>query len=332
VGGVKVAPEARGGGIGRALMTELLGVLARSGFSLSVLFPATLRIYRSLGWELAGARYRIKVPVRSLASLAPADPEVPVLPGEPQGQVRPRRVGPGDADDIIAVLRAVYAAARECGPTVRDPEGLRRLLAQPDLFAYLASDGFLAYGWHGGGHDEIMIRTLAAASACTSRALWGIVASHTSVTRVVHAISGPADPVGWLLGERDVSLSRDEQWMLRVLDPPAAVEARGFPATAQAAVPLLLADPDLPGNAGRYVLEVAHGRGALSASDGQTAPAARSRDEAPVGFGPRGFAALYAGVPMATLRAAGLAAGGGPRSDGMLDAVFAAQPYMLDRF
>jgi len=332
VGGVKVAPEARGSGIGRALMTELLGVLARSGFALSVLFPATLRIYRSLGWELAGSRYRIKVPARSLSSLAPPDPEVPEPPAGPQGQVRPRRAGPADADEVIAVLGEVYAAARECGPTVRDPEGFRRLLGQPDLFAYLASDGFLGYGWHGGGHDEIMVRALAAASAGTARALWGIVASHASVTRVVHAICGPADAVGWLLGEQDVSLRRDEQWMLRVLDPAAAVDARGFPATARAAVPLRLADPDLPGNAGRYLLEVAHGRGALSPSDGPAVPMAHSRGEEPVGFGPRGFAALYAGVPMATLRAAGLAAGGGPGSDEVLDAVFAAQPYMLDRF
>ena len=332
VGGVKVAPEARGGGIGRALMTELLGVLARGGFALSVLFPATLRIYRSLGWELAGSRFRVKLPVRSLVSLAPADPEVPETPGEPSGQVRPRRAGPGDADEVIAVLRAVYATARECGPTVRDPEGFRRLLGQPDLFAYLAPDGFLAYGWHGDGHDEIMIRALAAASADTARALWGVVASHTSATRVVYAISGPADPVGWLLSERDISLSRDEQWMLRVLDPVVAVGARGLPATAQAAVPMRLADPDLPGNAGLYTLEVADGRGALSPSSGPTVPGAHSHREEPVGFGPRGFAALYAGVAMATLRAAGLAAGGGPASDAVLDAVFAAQPYMLDRF
>jgi predicted acetyltransferase len=332
VGGVKVAPEFRGHGIGRALMTELLGVLAHSGFALSVLFPATLRIYRSLGWELAGSRYRIKLPVRSLGSLAQPDPEVPELAGELTGEVGPRRAGPGDAEEVIAVLRAVYAAARECGPTVRDPAGFRRLLGQRDLFAYLAPDGFLAYGWHGDGHDEIMIRALAASSADTARALWGIVASHTSATRVVYAISGPADPVGWLLRERDVSLSRDEQWMLRVLDPAAAIGARGFPATAKAVVPLRLADPDLPGNAGLYILEVADGRGALSPSSGSTDPGSHSHDEQPVGFGPRGFAALYAGVPIATLRAAGLAAGGSPRADGVLDAVFAAQPYMLDRF
>jgi predicted acetyltransferase len=332
VGGVKVAPEARGRGIGRALMTELLGVLAREGFALSVLFPATLRIYRSLGWELAGSRFRIKVPVRSLGSFAPPDPEVPERAGEPAGRVRPRRAGSGDADEVIAVLGAVYAAARECGPTVRDPEGFRRLLGQPDLFAYLAPDGFLAYGWHGDGHDEIIISALAAASADTARALWGIVASHTSATRVVHAIAGPADPVGWLLGERDAGLSRDEQWMLRVLDPAAAVAARGFPAPARAAVPVRLADPDLPGNAGLYLFEVADGSGALTSSSCPTDPRAHSGEDEPVGFGPRGFAALYAGVPMATLRAAGLAAGGGPRSDAVLDAVFGAQPYMLDRF
>ena len=37
-------------------------------------------------------------------------------------------------------------------------------------------------------------------------------------------------------------------------------------------------------------------------------------------LGPRGFAALYAGTPLATLRRAGLAAGGDPGGDAALDA------------
>ena len=41
VGGVKVAPEARGRGIGRALMTAVLAAMAERGYPLSALYPAT---------------------------------------------------------------------------------------------------------------------------------------------------------------------------------------------------------------------------------------------------------------------------------------------------
>src|SRR5690349_11066236 len=77
VGGVKVAPEARGRGVGRALMTALLKEIAGRGYPLSTLYPATENLYRSLGWELAGGTYRVEVPGRSLGSLLTADPALP---------------------------------------------------------------------------------------------------------------------------------------------------------------------------------------------------------------------------------------------------------------
>ena len=111
VGGVKVAPEARGQGIGRALMQELLRAMTERGFLLSVLYPATARLYRWRGWELAGGNYRADVPGRSLGSLLPPDPEVTADPGGPElagrgaGQrTQARRAGPQDAEQVIAVL------------------------------------------------------------------------------------------------------------------------------------------------------------------------------------------------------------------------------------
>jgi predicted acetyltransferase len=333
VGGVKVAPEARGRGVGRAMMTALLSAMAERGYPLSVLYPATAQIYRSLGWELAGGHYRAQVPGRSLGSLLPPDPAVPRIlaaPPEPVATPSVRRAGPDDADEVIAVLAAVHAAAGDCGPATRDQASVRRWLAERGLFGYLAPDGFLGYGWHNDSNKEIMIRVLAAGSEPTARALWGIIASHASVTKVVYATLGPADPVGWLIREPDVSLRRHKQWMLRVLDPAAAIAGRGFLAAARADVHLQLADPDLPRNAGRYVLSVRDGEGSLL--PGPTGRTAASPAAAPVALGPRGFAALYAGVPMATLRAAGLAAGGDRRAEAALDAVFSAQPYLLDYF
>jgi len=339
VGGVKVAPEARGRGVGRALMTALLGAMAERGYPLSALYPATAHLYRSLGWEMAGGHYRAEVPGRSLGSLLPPDPQVPVpveageVAAWPPGAGPPpavRRAGPQDAADVLAVLAAVHAGARDCGPATLDPESVRRWLASPHLFSYLAPGGFLGYGWHGGSDHEIMVHVLAAGSAQTARALWGIVGSHASVTHTVHAVVGPDDPIGWLTREPDVRLRLHKRWMLRVLDPAAAISGRGFPAAADARAVLRLADAQLPAGAGLHTLTVRDGEGSLL--PGITERSAASPAQEPVMLGPRGFAALYAGVPMATLRVAGLAAGGDRGTDEALDEVFASQPYLLDYF
>jgi predicted acetyltransferase len=346
VGGVKVAPEARGRGVGRALMSALLTAIADQDFALSVLYPATAQIYRSLGWELAGGNYRAEMPGRSLGSLLPPDPQLPLESGQP-GRVAPaeaaataalpasaapavRRATPPDAERVIAVLGAVHAAALDCGPATRDVASVRRWLADPDMFFYLAQDGFLGYCWHGGTSKAILVEVLQAGSARTVNALWRIVASHSSVTEVVYAITGPADPVSWLTREPDVGMRRLRHWMLRVIDPAAAVAGRGFPATAQAQVALRLTDANLPGNAGRYALAVSGGLGTLTREG--TGRSATSPASSQVTLGPRGFAALYGGLPMATLRAAGLAAGGDRDADAALDSVFGARSFLLDYF
>src|ERR1035437_3522929 len=73
---VRVAPEDRGKGIGRLLMTGLLDEMAARGYPLSVLYPATMPLYGSLGWELAGGRHPAVIPGRSLFRLVPPDPAV----------------------------------------------------------------------------------------------------------------------------------------------------------------------------------------------------------------------------------------------------------------
>jgi predicted N-acetyltransferase YhbS len=322
VGAVKVAPEQRGRGTGRALMTDVLRVIADRGYPLSVLYPATAPLYRSLGWELAGGLYRAVIQARSLGSLLPPDgPAEPLLdlPGL-------RRAEPGDADEVIAVLGAVHESARHCGPATYDAATICRWwLSDENRFCYLAADGFLAYGWLE-GHREISVRVAVAGSAETTRALWSIVGSHAPMARLVRAVVSPDEPVAWLTREPDLGLESRWQWMLRVVDAPAAVAGRGFPAVAGLTVRLHIDDAQLPANDGDWTLEVRGGTGALTRSSGPVPPGT------PVRLGARGFAALYGGVPMATLRHAGLAAGGGPGADEALDAAFAGKAFMLDSF
>jgi GNAT superfamily N-acetyltransferase len=132
-----------------------------------------------------------------------------------------------------------------------------------------------------------------------------------------------------------IYLAERESWMLRLLDAPAAIAARGFPAT-DLAVPLQITDDLRAANSGRWELTVRAGAGRLSRyRTGEVhAPAdpACPGGQAPLALGARGLAALYAGTPVATLRRAGLAEGGSPAADAALDGAFAATPYMLDSF
>jgi predicted acetyltransferase len=157
------------------------------------------------------------------------------------------------------------------------------------------------------------------------RALWSVIASHSSTADNVTGLTAPSDPFWWLTRERDATITRRSMWMLRVVDLPAAIAARGFPAAVRASVPLEVSDQARPGNAGRWQLTVANGIGTLIPNGSVSPPD-------PLHLGPRGVAALYAGTPLATLRLAGLAAGGTQEADAALDAAFAATPYMLDEF
>ena len=145
----------------------------------------------------------------------------------------------------------------------------------------------------------------------------------------VYARTGPASAFWWLTRERDADIAHRSRWMLRVVDAPAAIAARGFPAATSLTVPLRITDEARPANSGRWRLTVAGGAGTLD----PLGPAGTAGSASPaVTLGARGLAALYAGTPLVTLRQAGLAAGGTAADDAALDAAFAATPYMLDAF
>ena len=212
----------------------------------------------------------------------------------------------------------------------------------PDLYSYLAGDdGYAAYRWDADGHANLLVERVHAVTPESLRALWSVIASHSSVARTVTALTAPNDPFWWLTAERDATISKRSMWMLRVVDAPAAIAARGFPPGVSVSVPLAVRDQARPANAGRWQLTVADGKGALvSAGAGQdrrrhlaAGYAARSGGVAvPLTLGPRGLAALYGGAPVGTLRLSGLASGGTPDEDAALDAAFAATAYMVDDF
>lgn len=323
IASVKVAPEHRGRGIGRNLMAEVLRLVAERGYLLSALYPATMPIYRSLGWELAGGRYEFEVPARSLLVLREPD-EAAVGGGRGHRDVPIRRATAADAATVTKLTGDSHVAARDAGPLNWDEEMGVQWLGDPDRYVYLVGDdGFVAYQWSGGG--RLRVEHMHAKTPETLRALWAIVASHCTIASTVTGPIAPNDPLWWLTAERDASVKSRPMWMLRVVDAPAAIAARGFPPGLSLSVPLELNDKARPANAGRWQLTVADGAGSLLPNGGVASPST-------LALGARGLAALYAGTPVASLRLSGLASGGTSDDDALLNAAFAATPYMIDSF
>ena len=132
IAGVVVAPEARGLGVAKALMSASLREAAERGVALSSLYPATVTLYRAVGYELAGSRHRFRARVADLAGLLPAggsvvsaaDARPPVtrheLPVSDAAALGPRHELPASDARPLVVRRELPAS--DARPPVTRPE------------------------------------------------------------------------------------------------------------------------------------------------------------------------------------------------------------------
>jgi len=260
---VAVAAEHRGRGLAKAVMVGHYADLRDRGEVIAGLFPASVALYRSVGFEVAGSYVQRRVPAAHLAAIAvPAGVEV-------------RR---GSADDVAAVHRCYGRLALEIdGSMLRTPDAFAARLP-PDLadtYLYVVDDpatpgelaGYALYR-HGTARPpydySVVVAEVHADSPDRRRALWRVVGSSGTQAPVVEMIGPAEDPLWLLVGAADPEAVRSEiRWMLRLIDAPGAVAARGWNPTVRGSVDLAVTDEHAPWNAGRWRLTVEDGEGRL---------------------------------------------------------------------
>jgi predicted acetyltransferase len=230
---------------------------------ISCLFPASLALYRSVGFEIAGSYVHRRFPAADVAAI------------DGGRDVDVRR---GTAADLVAVHRCHSAHVRSRdGAVSRSPQEWATRLPSDlrDTVLHVVDaagrpgeiDGYAA--WRPGSgrppYDySVVVSDVVADDPEIVRALWRVVASSGTQAPDLHVI-GPADDDLLLLVPRAApDVVRSElRWMLRLVDAPAAVAARGWPAAVAGRVDLEVHDDDAPWNAGRWVLEVGGGTAEL---------------------------------------------------------------------
>jgi predicted acetyltransferase len=263
ISAVTIAPEVRGQRVGSTLLRAGLDAARERGEPLATLFPLTRRIYRSHGFELAGEHPAATVTAAALGRIPP-----------PEGDLR---VVPGGADDLheMAALERALAAAEPGALDRPEAFAARNLVPGEHDRVVLVRRGDELTGYVVYGHEEpepdvptffrLQVKELVGADADTLRALYRVLGSHASGASTVSLPVAPHDPLELWLPEQAWRPPRVAwRWMTRLLDPAAAIAARGWPAHLSLRCELDLVDPLWPEHSGTWTLEVRDGRGSLT--------------------------------------------------------------------
>lgn len=248
---VGVAPEARGGGVGVAMLGAMLHELHERGVPLSSLYPATTAFYRRAGYERAATRTIFDVPAAALDL------------GE--RTLLMTRATPEDEPTIKQLYR--QRAADTTGFIERPDVLWNRVLrpSEQNAHVYLVHDAGVPDGYvvftQGSWTDPLMVRDAVALSVRAGRRLLTFLADHRSVIENVRLMSAPSDPLLVLLAEQEQKQGRTIDLMVRVVDVIGALAARGYPPGLNAELHLEVTDDQLPWNCGRFVLQVRDGSG-----------------------------------------------------------------------
>ena len=248
---VGVAPDRRGSGVGLWMLRQMLEEQRALGVPLLSLYPATTAFYRRAGFERAAQRLIYEVP---LAALSLRDYGLEAEPVEIAQ---------------LDLLKEIYArrAAGSSGFIDRPDALWRRILAPSDKPGYIfvalrdgAPEGYVAF-LHAAWGEPLVVRDLVALTPAAGRRLLTVLADHRSIIDTARLPAGPHDPLLFQMPEQRQKLFNAIDLMVRIIDLPAALAARGYPPEVTAELHLDVADELLPANSGRFVLRVADGVG-----------------------------------------------------------------------
>ncbi|MFA5891073.1 MAG: GNAT family N-acetyltransferase [Actinomycetota bacterium] len=257
IASVAVAPEARGRGVATALMRAALAEKRAEGSPISSLYPATVPVYARLGYGFGGVRTRWK------ASLGD-------LPARANSSAVLEPFDPSSLDELMTAYE--HFAITTNGLVARDREWWeRRVLTafEGPQYTYLTREHGEITGWMvyeltrpnaGEWRSVLSCRDLFWTTPNAARALLGLAAMHRSTCSGIEWVGPPVELLGNLTGEDSVEPEGSFRWMVRLLDVPAAIEARGYNPLAVARVTLRVEDPLFPENEGPWEIVVTDGR------------------------------------------------------------------------
>ncbi len=256
---VGIRPDARMYGVAHTMLTSNLAELREAGIPLASLYPATQRVYQSVGYGSAGTMVWYRQPISELHPAKRTDMRVRGLSGS--------------MEMLREVLEPLYRARAERtnGHLERSDWMWDRCFLKPggkqtrDVYV-IERDG-KAEGYVVCDHVRIPdqfrgrleIRDWQATTPEAMRQIWCFVADHRSHMEFVRWHGPRAEPMLAMLDQHQWEIDVSLTWMTRIVDVVEALRKRGYSPALSMQVSLRVEDPCLPWNRGCWRLIVENG-------------------------------------------------------------------------
>ena len=225
ISGVAISPAHRGTGACRCMLQQTLRELKDSGTPLASLYASTVRPYRAVGFQQAGVRTMYSIDIAKLANIKS---DLPVH----------RCVNP----DIGALEKIAQRRSQSTNGHLQRSNALWQRIIHPygprKTTTYLFGDAADPEGYlilregsyePGSGHS-LQSRDMVANTPEALRRIASVIYHHAAVYDRFNWYGDANDPLELLASEQSVKLEYQIRWLVRVLDVPMALTARGYPA------------------------------------------------------------------------------------------------------
>jgi predicted acetyltransferase len=267
--GVGTLPEHRGSGLATLAVGRLLREAQERGVPLTALYPATIRPYRGLGYELAGTYTEHRVPLDDLPRGGGPLPVVEFDPDADLDAVRACYVratemqnGPIDCDEPTwwpdRIMGHFTPDEHQRAVVARGPGGEVEAYAS---FLYEKDEGDLDISF------RLSCKHFVASSLDGIASLLAYFRGFRGLGQSLEFPGPPAEPLALLVEEQKVKPAWTFRWMLRLLDVPGALEGRGYPPVSGEAV-IGVEDGMFPDNRGPWRISAEDGKVHVTKAEG----------------------------------------------------------------
>jgi predicted acetyltransferase len=241
-------------------MRLLARELHARGTPISTLYPATVPLYRRAGYELAGSRYEITIPIRRLTPRDTGHEDLSIAridQDKDREQIESLYAGiarhtPGSLD------RGAFSWRRVRAPRSEPAIGYKAVNAGGQIEGYLYAQQKDPPALHGTMFN-LLISDVQFTTAAAGRALLSFMRQHHSVCDSAILYGSPDHPLFALIGERIITATHQFHWMLRICHAGQALRTRGWNPHVSAEAHLDIRDDVIDANTQRCVVTVEDG-------------------------------------------------------------------------
>ncbi len=252
IAGVGIAPESRGNGAALSLMQETIKELYANDVAISVLYPATQRLYRKLGYEQGGNFYGWEIPTQSI---------------QIKKQPLPLKAVPTDSE----IFYKLYTKqAKNINGYLNRAKPIWHRIINPTkdtFYAYLIGSaeepqGYIIFSQNSQEESTVLrVRDWVVLTNAAAQTFWSFLNNHRAQIDKICWRGSVIDNLSLLLPEETPKIKFTKVWMLRVINVQKALSARGYHSGFETELHLEITDDLIAENNGKFVLSIAKGSG-----------------------------------------------------------------------